>query len=114
MAPLAPRAFPCGWFLGLCVAGAVVIVLIDVVVLPSGQVRWLGYVKVGIEILLVLLVVHKWISIRSRSTEAPDPPGWMSGIESMSATRAFELAFLLAALNPKKRRAGRGGRDGNC
>jgi hypothetical protein len=47
------RAFLGGWFLGVAVVGAIVILAADVVVLPNDHPRWLSYVKIALGVLLV-------------------------------------------------------------
>lgn len=94
------RAFPGGWFLGVAVVGAIVIIAADVVVLPGDHPRWLSYVKVALGILLVGWAVQKWFS-RPRHGEVPKVPKWMAAIDSMTAVQAFGLAFALASVNPK-------------
>ncbi|HEY5880058.1 MAG TPA: GAP family protein [Nakamurella sp.] len=98
--PALARAFLLGWTLGILLVGTVVIALADVLVLPSGNVAWLGYAKIALGLLLVVLAVRGWAG-RPRAGAEPAVPGWMAGIESMSRGRAFGLAFLLATLNPK-------------
>jgi len=98
--PAVARAFLLGWLLGIAVVGTVVIALADVLVLPSGNVAWLGYAKIVLGLLLVVLAVRRW-SGRPRAGAEPAVPGWMAGIDSMSRGRAFGLALMLATLNPK-------------
>jgi hypothetical protein len=94
------RGFLFGWLLGIGLAGTVVIALADVLVLPSGNVAWFGYAKIVLGLLLVALAVRRWAG-RPRSGEDPPVPGWLAGIDAMSAGKSFGLALLLATLNPK-------------
>lgn len=96
--PGVARAFLAGWFLGILLVGGVVIALIDVLVLPSGNSIWFAYAKIVIGLLLVLLGLKRWTDRRESD---PEPPGWLAGAESMTAGKAFGLALLLATLNPK-------------
>jgi threonine/homoserine/homoserine lactone efflux protein len=99
--PAVARAFLGGWLLGVCVVGGVVIVLADVLVLPSGgDAAWLRYLKITLGLLLLVLAVRKWLS-RPRRHEVPEPPAWMARVGSMTASGAFALAFALASVNPK-------------
>jgi Sap, sulfolipid-1-addressing protein len=94
------RAFLFGWLLGILLAGALVMALADILVLPSGNVVWFSYVKIVLGLLLVTLAVRRWAG-RPRAGQDPPVPGWMAGIDAMSAGKAFGLALLLATLNPK-------------
>jgi hypothetical protein len=94
------RAFLGGWFLGVCVVGAIVILLADVVVLPSGNATWFSYVEIALGLLLMYLAVRSWLA-RPRAGEVPEAPTWMARVESMTAGKAFGLAFGLASLSPK-------------
>jgi hypothetical protein len=78
----------------------VVIALVDVLVLPTGNAEWFGYVKIVLGLLLVALAVRRWLG-RPRDGADPDVPGWLASIGSMTAGKAFGLAFLLGAVNPK-------------
>ena len=98
--PAVGLAFLGGWVLGVCVAGGVVILLADVLVLPSGDAAWLGYLKLALGLLLLFLAVQQWRS-RPRRHEEPAPPAWLEKVGSMTAGRAFSVAFALAAVNPK-------------
>lgn len=96
--PGVARAFLGGWLLGILLVGGVVIALIDVLVLPSGNATWFAYAKIVIGLLLILLGLKRWTDRRESD---PEPPGWLAGVESMTAGKAFGLAMLLATLNPK-------------
>ena len=100
--PPVARAFLGGWLLGVCVVGAVVIALADVL-LPGdgdGDATWPSYLKIVLGLLLLVLAVQKWLS-RPRRHEVPEPPAWLARVGSMTAGRAFGVAFALAAVNPK-------------
>jgi len=96
--PGVARAFLAGWLLGVLLVGGVVIALIDVLVLPSGNSTWFAYAKIVIGLLLILLGLKRWTDRRESD---PEPPGWLAGVEAMSAGKAFGLGLLLATLNPK-------------
>jgi len=96
--PGVARAFLGGWLAGILLVGGVVIALVDVLVLPTGNATWFGYAKIVIGLLLVLLGLKRWTDRREADAE---PPGWLAGVESMTAGKAFGLALLLATLNPK-------------
>ncbi len=94
------RAFLAGWALGLLTTGAVVVLLADVVQLAGGSPRWASYLKIVLGITLVVLAARKWFG-RPRPGDAPKVPAWMAALDTMTAGRAFGLAFLLGSVNPK-------------
>ena len=96
--PGVARAFLGGWLVGVLLVGGVVIALIDVLVLPSGNSTWFAYAKIVIGLLLILLGLKRWTDRRESD---PEPPGWLAGVEAKSAGKAFGLGLLLATLNPK-------------
>ena len=55
--PGVARAFLVGWLLGILLVGALVIALIDVLVLPSGETIWFAYAKIVLGLLLVVLML---------------------------------------------------------
>ena len=104
---LSPRAkttslgFLVGWVLGITVA--VVVFTLLSAVLPeqdSGPSPVSGVIKIVLGVLLLLLSIKQW---RGRPADGakPELPKWMAAIDSMTAGKAFGLAFLLAAVNPK-------------
>ncbi|MGD9527247.1 MAG: GAP family protein [Pseudonocardia sp.] len=97
-APATARAFPIGWFVGLCVAVSLLVLLADVVAIPEGDGPWISSTRIGLGLLLVVLGVRRWFA---RAQAEDDVPAWFTGIADMRAGRAFGLAFLLAAANPK-------------
>jgi len=96
--PGVARAFLGGWLVGVLLVGGVVIALIDVLVLPSGNSTWFAYAKIVIGLLLILLGLKRWTDRRESD---PEPPGWLAGVEAMAAGKAFGLGLVLATLNPK-------------
>jgi len=59
-----------------------------------------GVIRILLGLGLLLLAVRQW---RARPAPGTDPklPAWMSAIDTMTAGKAFGLAVLLAAVNPK-------------
>jgi threonine/homoserine/homoserine lactone efflux protein len=112
---LSPKArstglgFLAGWVLGIAVAVTVFTLLSSV--LPQGDADDPKPVTAVIQLLLgaglLFLALRQW---RSRPAPGEDPslPKWMAGIDAMTAARAFGLAFLLAAVNPKNLLLGAG------
>lgn len=94
------RAFLGGWTLGLAVVGGAVIAFVDLSEPGGPSPRWVGTAKVVLGVLLLALAARKW-SARPRDGGAPDIPKWMAAVESLTTAKAFGLAFLMAAANPK-------------
>jgi hypothetical protein len=93
-------AFLGGWMLGLSIMGAIVIALVDVLELSDASPRGVGFLKIALGSVLLLLGLRKgvaWV----RSVDEPEMPKWMAAVGSVDAGKAFGLAFLLAAANPK-------------
>ena len=94
------QAFLAGWIVGVFLVGGVVILLSDLLVLPSGNPTWLNYVKIVLGLLLIALAARKWLS-RPRGGQDPEAKGLMARAGSLTAGRSFALALALASLNPK-------------
>ena len=92
-------AFLAGWLIGLTAVGLAVIA-IGFDSASGDEADSGGVVKVVIGVLLLLLAARQWRT-RPRGDEAPEMPGWMSTIDSLTAVRAFGLAIVLSVPNPK-------------
>lgn len=90
-------AFLIGWIVGL--TGVSVAVLATGVQGSDGN-GGSGWIKVVIGAVLLVLAVRQW---RSRPGEGDEPamPGWMSSIDDFTAAKAFGMALVLSAVNPK-------------
>ncbi|MGE3287948.1 MAG: GAP family protein [Pseudonocardia sp.] len=97
-APATARAFPIGWFAGLCAAAGALVLLADAVTVPNGDGLWSGVLRIALGLLLVVLGLRRWFT---RAQYADQAHAWLTGIAQLRAGRAFALAFLLAAVNPK-------------
>lgn len=91
-------AFAIGWVVGLGGAGAVV--LASGLTSSGGDPAAGGWGKVVIGALFMLLGVKQWRGRPAPGVEAP-LPGWMAAVDEFSAAKAFGMAVLLAAVNPK-------------
>ena len=93
-------AFLVGWMLGLTVVGGVVILVADLVTLATEPAWWASCIKIALGVLLIVLAVRKW---RARPGDGDEPkvPKWMAAADTMTAGKAFVVALLLAAANPK-------------
>lgn len=98
--PSVSRGFLGGWLLGLAVVGGVVIAVVDVAEQGNSSPRWVSWLKIALGAILLTLAARKW-SRRRPDDAAPEIPTWMSAVDSLTARKAFGLAFLLAAANPK-------------
>ncbi len=91
-------SFLTGWLLGL--TGVSIVVLAIGLDGAGGDGDSTGVVKIGIGLLFLALAVKQW---RSRPGEGEEPhmPGWMATVDEFTPARAFGLAVLLSAVNPK-------------
>ena len=104
---LSPRAkgtsvgFMIGWLLGIVIAIIAYTLLSSVIPQRSeGGSSVAGVIKIILGVLLLFLAFRQWRA-RPAEGEHASLPKWMSAIDSMTAGKAFGLAFLLAAVNPK-------------
>lgn len=105
---MSPRArttslgFLLGWLLGI--AGATVLFTVVSGELSSSYSQlgssMRGWVQVVLGLLLFLLAFKQWKS-RPKSSEDASLPQCMQAIDRFSFGKAFGLAFVLAAVNPK-------------
>lgn len=106
MAPNSRRTgamFMLGWFLGILVATTVFsfVTLAAVSADTGGSAQpVLGWFKIALGALLVLLAVRQWRK-RPEPGAAAQMPKWLSRVDGMGAGGAFGLAFGLASVNPK-------------
>lgn len=98
-ATLNSLSFLAGWLVGLLGAGLIVLA-VGLESSSGGESDSSGYLKVAIGALFIVLGVRNWIN-RPRGDVEPEMPAWMSSIDDFSAIKAFGLAFVLAAINPK-------------
>lgn len=111
MRPLlaAPRGLLRGAaFLAGAVAGVSVLTVI-VYLLESGadptedgeKATWVSVVKLGLAVLLLLLATKKWRGRPRGGGDAPDLPGWMSALETLTPGRSVLAGVGLMGVNPK-------------
>ena len=95
-------AFVLGWWLGLAIVGAVVLV-------ASGSVgasdegepeTWVSILKLLLGVALLLLAARQWKS-RPAEGESPKVPGWMDTLDSFTPVKAAGTAAFLSGVNPK-------------
>ena len=94
-------AFLAGWLVGILVAGGVILLVVGAAT-PSdeGPAEWISVVKLVLGVLVLLLAVRQ-LRNRPHAGEEPPTPGWMAAIDTFTPPKAFGLAFLLSAVNPK-------------
>lgn len=95
-------AFAAGWVLALVVVSGAAYLLGDAAdagtdTTASDSVSW---AQIVFGLLFLLLAIRAWRGRPEPGAEA-DLPTWMAGVESFTAVRAFGLAVLLVAVNPK-------------
>ncbi len=95
-------AFLLGWILSLAAVSTVVYVLahdgnVATSSTANDSVSW-GKIVLGVA--LLSLALRNWRKRPAPGTE-PVMPKWMATVDSMSPGKAFGLAVLLAAVNPK-------------
>jgi hypothetical protein len=90
-------AFLVGWLLGLTVVSIVVLAIgVEASEGDAGG----GWTKVVIGVLFLALAVKQWRD-RPQPGEEPPMPKWMASIDEFTAPKAFGMAVLLSAVNPK-------------
>jgi hypothetical protein len=92
-------SFLAGWMLGLLGAGLIVLAL-GIGASDGAPSTTVGWIKLVLGVLFLALGVKQWKS-RPKKGEPATMPGWMSAIDDFSAPKAFGLAVVLAAVNPK-------------
>jgi threonine/homoserine/homoserine lactone efflux protein len=95
-------SFMIGWVVGVLVAMSILISVASTQDLaPSGEPsNTSAWIKLILGLLLILGAVKEWQSRPAPGAE-PKMPVWMQKIDTMKPGRAFGLAFLLSAVNPK-------------
>ncbi len=94
-------SFLLGWIVGIAVLGSIVLFVAGAATpSESGPPAWASVVKIVLGALLLLLAIKQWRG-RPRAGATPETPRWMSAIDAFTPVRAFGLAVLLGAVNPK-------------
>lgn len=91
-------SFLVGWLAGL--TGVSIVVLAIGIEGSDGDADSGGVVKILIGVVFLLLAVKQWRS-RPVPGEEPSMPAWMASVDSFTPLKAFGLAVLLSAVNPK-------------
>jgi threonine/homoserine/homoserine lactone efflux protein len=95
-------AFLIGWILGLAAVCAIVMAVGNTQNMSSGSgASNASYtLKLLLGVLFLFLAFRNWRK-RPKPGEQPKMPGWMSTIDSVKPGKAFMLAVLFSAINPK-------------
>lgn len=91
-------SFLLGWLIGI--AGVAIAVLAIGLESSGDDADSGGVAKVVIGALFIVLAARQWRS-RPADGEQPALPGWMATVDSFTPPKAFGLAILLSAVNPK-------------
>jgi threonine/homoserine/homoserine lactone efflux protein len=105
-----PRARSCGpalllgWVAGLCLVGAVVLLLSGAADADadddSGPATWVSWLMIVLGVLLVLLAVKQWRG-RPKAGDDASLPKWMRSIENLTPAKTIAMGALLSGMNPK-------------
>ncbi|GAB3170481.1 GAP family protein [Myceligenerans halotolerans] len=94
-------AFLAGWFVAILAVTLAVAFLAGAAAGGNGgPPAWVGWVKITLGVLLLLVAVRQW---RARPAPGREPPAprWMAAINGFTPARALGLGVLLSAVNPK-------------
>jgi hypothetical protein len=76
--------FGAGWLAGLAVLGAVVLLIAGPSAASSGgePVAWVGWLKLALGVLALLLAVRQWRSQPAEGAEPEIPSGWLAYLQA--------------------------------
>jgi threonine/homoserine/homoserine lactone efflux protein len=93
-------SFLAGWFLAV---GGVALAVASLAGAASGDddpASWTGWAKLVLGVLLLAVALRQWQG-RPRDGAEPAAPKWMAAVDGFTPVKAFGLAVLLGAVNPK-------------
>jgi threonine/homoserine/homoserine lactone efflux protein len=95
-------AFVLGWVLGLAIVGAIVLAVASGANASEDDqpADWVGWLKLVLGVLLVLVAVRQWRG-RPRGGEEAALPKWMRAIDRFTPGRSLAIAVALSGINPK-------------
>jgi threonine/homoserine/homoserine lactone efflux protein len=95
-------AFAAGWFAGILILGAIVLVIADAAdASDDGRPStWVSVLKLALGAALVLLAVQQWRGRLGADDEA-EVPAWMGAIDAFTPAKAAGAGVALSAVNPK-------------
>jgi threonine/homoserine/homoserine lactone efflux protein len=92
-------AFVLGWIVGLGSLGTLILLVSSGADASEGgePATWVSWLKLVLGALLLLVALKQW---RGRSADKPEPK-WMEAVDHFTPAKAFGMAILLSAVNPK-------------
>jgi len=94
--------FTLGWILGLAALGAIMLAIGGAGGASTGHhpATWVGGLKLGLGVLLVLFGAREWRR-RPKDPAQAQLPKWMAAIDRFTPPKILALGLALAAANPK-------------
>jgi len=92
--------FLVGWVLGLSVVVTVVYAIANAATHDGSSPDSVSWFKIVVGVLLLVVAGRNWAK-RPKPGEEPQLPRWMAGVDHIQPAKAFRLALVLSALNPK-------------
>jgi threonine/homoserine/homoserine lactone efflux protein len=95
-------AFLVGWFLGLAVAGTLVLLAVHGAKATSGgePATWVQWLKIALGALMAFVGFRQWQG-RPKAGEEAALPSWMATVDDFTPGKAAGMGVLLSAVNPK-------------
>ena len=92
-------AFVLGWIIGLGALGTLILVVSSGAdASEDGEpAAWVSWLKLALGVLVLLVALKQW---RGRHA-AKEQPKWMQTVDHFTPVKAFGMAVLLSAVNPK-------------
>jgi Sap, sulfolipid-1-addressing protein len=93
--------FVLGWLLGMIIVGGIVLLVAGPQASDEGApASWVAYFELVLGALLLLLAIKQWRGRPDDGVE-PEPPKWMSAIDSFTPLKSAGVAAVLSGINPK-------------
>lgn len=94
-------AFMAGYAAGFILLGGLIILLADLFTPnPNGPAEWIFWLRILLGLTLLALAFRKWQG-RTLPGEDAELPSWMQKMDTIKASRAALVGFVLIVLNPK-------------
>lgn len=94
-------SFVLGWIIGLVLVGGVAVTIANRTDLYASEGSSLAmWLTIGLGVLLGGLGVKSWLG-RPSPDATPEPPRWMSALDTFTPLKSLGLGLLLAGANPK-------------
>jgi hypothetical protein len=93
--------FLVGYAAGFLVLGGIILFVVDLSSVGGATpAAWVGWLRILLGAALIIFAAMKWKKPAKAGSETP-LPGWMKQIDTIPATGALALGFMLIAVNPK-------------